>query len=134
LIGRLAGGREHDLTQDIRPDRHGGRFLEDGMSKVTGITGPASEALFHVLNGGEYASTQFGLLRNKKTGRYDDSAEGTTRIEEARKYSADDVNYLPIDSALHEWVWVNAVYSLEGFPENDPGTGKLPVRRLGEIL
>jgi len=44
------------------------------------------------------------------------------------------VNYLPIDPALNEWVWVNAVYSLEGFPENDPGTGKLPVRRLGEIL
>jgi len=90
------------------------------MSKVRGITGPASVALFHVLNGGEYASTQFGLLRNKKTGRYDDSAEGTTRIEEARKYSADDVNYLPIDSAVNEWVWVNAVYSLEDFSENGP--------------
>ena len=91
------------------------------MSKVTGITGPASEALFHVLNGGEYASTQFGLLRNKKTGEYlDDSGDGTTRIEEARKYSADDVNYLPIDPALHEWVWVNAVYSLEDFSKNGP--------------
>jgi hypothetical protein len=38
------------------------------MSKLTGVDGPASEALFHVLNGGEYTSTQFGLLRNKKTG------------------------------------------------------------------
>jgi hypothetical protein len=92
------------------------------MSKVTGIDGPASEALFHVLNGGEYTSMQFGLLRDKKTGRYDNSGEGTTRIEEARKYSAADVNYLPIDPALHEWVWVNAVYSLEDFSENGPGT------------
>jgi len=104
------------------------------MNKVTGITGPASEALFHVLHGGEYTSTQFGLLRNKKTGRYDNSGDGTTRIEESRKYSANDVNYLPIDPALNEWVWVNAVYSLEDFPENDPGAGNLPVRRLGEIL
>jgi hypothetical protein len=91
------------------------------MSKVTGITGPASEALFHVLNGGEYTSTQFGLLRNKKTGEYlNNSGNGTTRIEDARKYSADDGNHLPIDSALHEWVWVNAVYSLEDFSENGP--------------
>jgi len=92
------------------------------MSKVTGIDGPASEAPFHVLHGGEYASTQFGLLRSKKTGRYDNSGDGTPHIEEARKYSADDVNYLPIDPALHEWVWVNAVFSLEDFSENGPGT------------
>jgi hypothetical protein len=93
------------------------------MSKVTGIDGPASETLFHVLHGGEYKSTQFGLLRNKKTGEYlNNFGEGTTRIEEARKYSADDVNYLPIDPALHEWVWVNAVYAFEDFSENDPGT------------
>jgi len=93
------------------------------MSKVTGIDGPASEALFQVLNGGEFTSTQFGLLRNKKTGEYiNDSGNGTTRIEDARKYSADDVNYLPIDLALHEWVWVNAIYSLEDFSENGPDT------------
>jgi hypothetical protein len=92
------------------------------MSKLTGIDGPASEVLFHILHGGEYASTQFGLLRDKKTGQYDNSVGGTTRIEEARKYSADDVNYLPIASDLYEWVWVNAVYSLEDFSENDPGT------------
>jgi hypothetical protein len=105
------------------------------MSKVTGINGPASEALFHLLNGGEYASTQFGLLRNKKTGEYlNNFGEGTTRIEEARKYCADDVNYLPIDAAVNEWLWVNAVYSLEDFPENDPGAGNLPVRGLGEML
>jgi len=93
------------------------------MSKATGIDGPASEALFHVLHGGEYKSTQFGLLRSKKTGEYlDESGEGTTRIEGARKYSADDVNYLPIDSSLTEWLWVSALYSVEGFSENDPGT------------
>jgi hypothetical protein len=91
------------------------------MSKVTGIDGPASEALFHVLHGGEYKSTQFGLLRNKKTGEYlNNCGEGTTLIEEARKYSADDVNYLPIDSSLTEWLWVNAVYSLEDFSKNGP--------------
>jgi hypothetical protein len=91
------------------------------MSKATGIDGPAFEALFHVLNGGEYKSTQFGLLRNKKTGEYlNNSGEGTTRIEEARKYSADDVNNLPIDSSLNEWLWVNAVYALEDFSENGP--------------
>jgi hypothetical protein len=92
------------------------------MSKVTGITGPAFIVLDQMLHGCEYASGQFGLLRDKKTGRYDNSGDGTTRIEEARKYSADDVNYLPIDPALHEWVWVNAVYSLEGFPEKGPDT------------
>jgi len=92
------------------------------MSKLTGIDGPASEALFHVLHGGEYTTTQFGLLRDKKTGQYDNSGDGTTRIEDARKYSADDVNYLPIDSGLHEWVWVNALYSVEDFSENDPDT------------
>jgi hypothetical protein len=90
------------------------------MSKVTGIDGPASEALFQVLNGGEYTSTQFGLLRNKKTGRYDSSGDGTTRIEGARKYSADDVNYREIDSAVHEWLWISALYSVEDFSENDP--------------
>jgi hypothetical protein len=96
------------------------------MSKLTGVDGPASEALFHVLNGGEYTSTQFGLLRNKKTGEYlNNRGDGTTRIEEARKYSADDVNYLPIDPALHEWVWVNDVYSLEDFSENGPGTERV---------
>jgi hypothetical protein len=91
------------------------------MSKVTGIDGPASEALFQMLNGGEYMSTQFGLLRNKKTGEYlNNSGDGTTRIEEARKYSAAAVNYLPIDSAVHEWLWISALYSVEDFSENDP--------------
>jgi hypothetical protein len=93
------------------------------MSKVTGITGPAFIVLDQMLHGCEYVSGQFGLLRDKKTGEYlDNRGDGTTRIEEARKYSADDVNYLPIDPALHEWVWVNAVYSLEDFAENGPGT------------
>ena len=88
------------------------------MSKVTGINGPASEALFHVLNGREYTSTQFGLLRDKKSGEYlNNFGNGTTRIEEAQKYSADDVNYLAIDSDLHEWVWVNAIYSLDKLEE-----------------
>jgi hypothetical protein len=91
------------------------------MSKVTGITGPAFIVLDQMLHGCEYASGQFGLLRDKKTGEYlDDSGGGTARIEKARKYSADDVNHLPIDSTLHEWVWVNAVYSLEDFSENGP--------------
>jgi len=93
------------------------------MSKVTGITGPASIVLNQMLQGCEYMSGQFGLLRNKKAGEYlNNFGDGTTRIEEARKYSADDVNYLPIDSALLEWVWVNAVYSFEDFSESDPGT------------
>jgi hypothetical protein len=93
------------------------------MDKVTGITGPASIVLNQMLQGCEYTSGQFGLLRSKKTGEYlNNCGDGTTRIEEARKYSADDVNYLPIDSALHEWVWINAVYSLEDFSENDPDT------------
>jgi hypothetical protein len=93
------------------------------MSKLTGISGPASEALVHLLDGGEYTSTQFGLLRNKKTSEYlNNFGDGTTYIAEARKYSADDVNYLRIDSDLHEWVWVNAIYSLDKLPENDPNS------------
>ena len=91
------------------------------MSKVTGITGPAFIVLDQMLHGCEYVSGQFGLLRDKKTGEYlNNCGEGTTLIEEARKYSADDVNNLPIDSSLNERLWVNAVYSLEDFSENGP--------------
>jgi hypothetical protein len=80
-------------------------------------------ALVHLLSGGEYTTTQFGLLRNKKTGEYlNNIGDGTTQIEEARKYPAKDANYHLIDSELQEWVWVNAIFSLDKLSENDSNT------------